>query len=192
VTITARSSLSGVALQVGDALRRHRIRAVLTGGACASLHSGGAYVSVDMDFILLGHVTQAVLDGYDKTYGFSIVATAPVATAPQVALLVTVPEAPGGSVKVGQTFTVSVSLSNAGATATGTSLNLSWAPLSNARVQTPNVTTIATGSLTQGVTKIVSWTMRGNNPGSVTLTLTATDAAGHMLATANKVLSVVK
>jgi hypothetical protein len=70
VTITARSSLVGVALQVGDALRRHRIRAVLTGGACASLHSGGAYVSVDMDFILLGHVTQAVLDAAMGSVGF--------------------------------------------------------------------------------------------------------------------------
>src|SRR5262249_20701563 len=137
-------------------------------------------------------ITPAVLDGYDKTYSFSISATAPVATAPQVALLVTVPEALGDSVKVGQTFTESVGLSNAGATATGTSLSLSWAPLGNARVQTPNATTIAVGNLTQGVTKIVSWTMRGNNPGSVTLTLTATDAVGHVLATASKVLAVLK
>ena len=70
MTITARSSLSGVALQVGDALRRHRIRAVLTGGACASLHSGGAHVSVDMDFVLLGAVTQATLDAAMGSVGF--------------------------------------------------------------------------------------------------------------------------
>ena len=60
--IAARASLGEVALQVGDALRRHGIRAVLTGGACASLHSGGEYHSVDMDFIVLGPVTQAALD----------------------------------------------------------------------------------------------------------------------------------
>src|SRR3972149_2068169 len=41
VKIAARASLADVALQVGDALRRHGIRAVLTGGACASLHTGG-------------------------------------------------------------------------------------------------------------------------------------------------------
>lgn len=70
MTITARSSLSRVAVQVGDALRRHGIRAVLTGGACASLHSGGAYDSVDMDFILLGHVTQAALDAAMGSVGF--------------------------------------------------------------------------------------------------------------------------
>jgi hypothetical protein len=70
VSITARSSLGSVAAQVGDALRRHGIRAVLTGGACASLHSGGAYYSVDMDFILLGHVTQAALDAALGSVGF--------------------------------------------------------------------------------------------------------------------------
>jgi hypothetical protein len=70
VTITARATLRSVAMQVGDALRRHRIRAVLTGGACASLHSGGTYVSVDMDFILLGHVTQAALDAAMASVGF--------------------------------------------------------------------------------------------------------------------------
>ena len=70
MTITARSSLGSVAIQVGDALRRHRIRAILTGGACASLHSGGAYYSVDMDFILLGHVTQAALDAAMGSVGF--------------------------------------------------------------------------------------------------------------------------
>ena len=70
MTIAARSSLGSVAMQVGDALRRHRIRAVLTGGACASLHSGGAYVSVDMDFVLLGHVTQAGLDVAMGSVGF--------------------------------------------------------------------------------------------------------------------------
>lgn len=70
MSITARSSLSSVALQVGDALRRHGIRAVLTGGACASLHSGGTYYSVDMDFILLGHVTQATLDAAMGSVGF--------------------------------------------------------------------------------------------------------------------------
>ena len=68
--ITARSTLRSVAMQVGDALRRHRIPAVLTGGACASLHSGGAYVSVDMDFILLGHVTQPALDAAMGAVGF--------------------------------------------------------------------------------------------------------------------------
>jgi hypothetical protein len=71
VTITARSGLRAVALDVGDALRRHGIRAVLTGGACASLHSGGAYHSVDVDFIVLGRVTQAALDAAMASAGFA-------------------------------------------------------------------------------------------------------------------------
>ncbi len=70
MTPTERSSLSSVAIQVGEALRRHGIRAVLTGGACASVHSGGAYHSVDMDFILLRPVTQAALDAAMHSVGF--------------------------------------------------------------------------------------------------------------------------
>jgi hypothetical protein len=31
-----------MAIVVGDALRRHGVRAILTGGACASLHTAGA------------------------------------------------------------------------------------------------------------------------------------------------------
>lgn len=52
--IDAGSSLADVAVAVGDALRRAGIRAVLTGGACANLYSGGAYQSMDADFILSG------------------------------------------------------------------------------------------------------------------------------------------
>ena len=70
MTITARSGLASMAMHVGDALRRHGIRAVLTGGACASLHSGGAYSSVDTDFIVSGRVTQAALDTAMASVGF--------------------------------------------------------------------------------------------------------------------------
>lgn len=49
MTITARTSLRGVALAVGRALAERGIRAVLTGGACASLHSGGRYLSDDLE-----------------------------------------------------------------------------------------------------------------------------------------------
>jgi hypothetical protein len=70
VSFSERSRLSSVATQVGDALRRHGIRAVLTGGACASVHSGGSYQSVDMDFILLRPVAQAELDAALRSIGF--------------------------------------------------------------------------------------------------------------------------
>jgi hypothetical protein len=70
VKISARSSLPTAALAVGDALRRHGIQAVLTGGACASLHSRGSYVSRDMDFIVSGAVTRAALDVAMASVGF--------------------------------------------------------------------------------------------------------------------------
>ena len=55
---------------VGDALRRHRISAVLTGGACAAFHTGGSYQSVDVDFVLSGSVTQKQLDAAMNSVGF--------------------------------------------------------------------------------------------------------------------------
>ncbi len=57
-------------MHVGNALRRHGIHGVLTGGACASLHTGGVYHSVDVDFILSGRVTQAQLDAAMAEVGF--------------------------------------------------------------------------------------------------------------------------
>lgn len=68
--IGPRSSLAAVAVAVGDALRRHGIRAVLTGGACASLYTHGSYQSRDMDFIVAGAVTQPGLDRAMASVGF--------------------------------------------------------------------------------------------------------------------------
>jgi len=70
VKLTARSSLATVALAVGGVLRRHGISAVLTGGACASLHTDGSYVSKDADFVIRGAVRQAALDSALGELGF--------------------------------------------------------------------------------------------------------------------------
>lgn len=50
--ITAHSTLQEVALTVGAVLSEHRIRAVLTGGACVSIYTDGLYVSKDADFVI--------------------------------------------------------------------------------------------------------------------------------------------
>jgi hypothetical protein len=71
VKLTERSRLVTVAMAVGDALRRHGIKGVLTGGACASLFTGGAYQSVDVDFVLAGGVTQDRLDTAMMTLEFA-------------------------------------------------------------------------------------------------------------------------
>jgi len=68
--IEARSSLADVAVAVGDALRRAGIRAVLTGGACANLYSGGAHQSMDADFILSGSPTLEDLNRALNALGF--------------------------------------------------------------------------------------------------------------------------
>jgi len=70
VKISARSSLAHVAVAVGDGLRRAGIRAVLTGGACANLYSGGAHKSLDADFVLIGPCTLEELDGVLAKLGF--------------------------------------------------------------------------------------------------------------------------
>jgi hypothetical protein len=71
VKITARTPLRGVALSVGGALAGHGIRAVLTGGACASLHAAGQYLSDDLDFVLTGRVALGDLDHAMASAGFA-------------------------------------------------------------------------------------------------------------------------
>jgi hypothetical protein len=70
VRLTARSSLADVAVSVGDALRRAGIRAVLTGGPCAHLYSGGVYLSRDADFVLAAPCSRENLDRALATVGF--------------------------------------------------------------------------------------------------------------------------
>ena len=70
MTLTARSSLAQVAVCVASALARSKIRAVLTGGACASLYSKGKYQSSDLDFILQSAVTSKELDAVMEAIGF--------------------------------------------------------------------------------------------------------------------------
>lgn len=69
-TITERSTLREVALVVGRALAHGGLRAVLTGGACASLYSSGRYRSDDLDFVLAGRVTVEELDRVMASVGF--------------------------------------------------------------------------------------------------------------------------
>jgi hypothetical protein len=70
VRLNAKSKLSDVAVAVGDALRREGISAVLTGGACASLYTGGAYHCVDVDFVLSGQPASKLIDGALESLGF--------------------------------------------------------------------------------------------------------------------------
>ncbi len=71
MTITKQSTLQEVALAVGAALGRHGVKAVLTGGACASIHSAGEYTSLDLDFVLTNRTTQQTLDMALSEVGFN-------------------------------------------------------------------------------------------------------------------------
>lgn len=51
--LSGTSSLEVVAAVVSKALEQHGVEAVLTGGACASLWSGGRYSSLDLDFVVI-------------------------------------------------------------------------------------------------------------------------------------------
>lgn len=68
--LTRQSSLRTVALAVGEALRENGIDAVLTGGACAAIHSDGAYFSTDLDFVVRGRAKQEKLDAALGNLGF--------------------------------------------------------------------------------------------------------------------------
>ena len=65
------SSLADVAAVVAAVLARSGIRAVLTGGACATLYTGGQYQSSDLDFVLQSVATRRQLDEALATVGFA-------------------------------------------------------------------------------------------------------------------------
>jgi hypothetical protein len=71
VKVSRRSSLRQVAAAVAGTLHDAGIRAVLTGGACATIYSEGAYQSEDLDLILLSSPTQNALDQAMAEIGFS-------------------------------------------------------------------------------------------------------------------------
>jgi hypothetical protein len=71
VNISRRSSLRDVAAAVGRALREAGFDAVLTGGACATIYSRGAYVSHDLDFIVRAGGGRAALDAALGGLGFT-------------------------------------------------------------------------------------------------------------------------
>lgn len=68
--ITERSGVAEVAASVGDALGKAGIRAVLTGGACASIYTAGLYQSSDLDFVIQGGARQVELELAMASVGF--------------------------------------------------------------------------------------------------------------------------
>lgn len=69
--ITRRSAAREVALAVSGALESQGLRAVLSGGGCASIYTSGAYQSVDLDFILQSPGSQGQLDDAMASIGFA-------------------------------------------------------------------------------------------------------------------------
>jgi len=70
MSLTTRSTLAEATACVAEALSRSGIRAVLTGGACATLYSEGKYQSFDLDFILQSATTSQELDDAMEGIGF--------------------------------------------------------------------------------------------------------------------------
>ncbi|HMB71373.1 MAG TPA: hypothetical protein VKU85_18845 [bacterium] len=71
MTLEEGSTVSAVALAVGSTLLGQGIRAVLTGGACVSIYTRGAYHSKDVDFVLPPSVRREELDNAMATAGFA-------------------------------------------------------------------------------------------------------------------------
>jgi hypothetical protein len=70
VKIDEKSTLQEVAAVVSEALEAAGIRAVLTGGGIATIHSRGDYMSEDLDFIVQSAPTRAQLDAALRPIGF--------------------------------------------------------------------------------------------------------------------------
>lgn len=64
------STLSDVVRAVAGALDKAGIRAVLTGGGIAAIHTRGSYKSEDLDFILQSTPTRSQLEAALETVGF--------------------------------------------------------------------------------------------------------------------------
>jgi hypothetical protein len=71
VRLSGKSGLREVAAAVGQALDDHGIRAVLTGGACAALYTGGRFPSFDLDFIIVSGAILRDLDTAMEEAGFT-------------------------------------------------------------------------------------------------------------------------
>ena len=69
--ITARSTLREVIEVVSSTLEKAGITAVLVGGACATVYSGGIYTSEDLDLIIQSTPGQPALDEAMAGIGFT-------------------------------------------------------------------------------------------------------------------------
>ena len=111
--IGSKTPLGTVAMIVGDALRRHGIRGVLTGGACAAIRSGGDYVSRDVDFVVPAETPLADLDDAMASVGFARMSNRYVHDESPYFV-----EFPAGPLAVGKDHTVKPVLLKAGARST--------------------------------------------------------------------------
>jgi hypothetical protein len=68
--LTRRSTIADVAAVVAAVLRDAGFTAVLTGGACATIYSAGAYQSHDLDFIIRSGGNRRALDAAMALAGF--------------------------------------------------------------------------------------------------------------------------
>lgn len=71
MSLTAKSTIRDVIAAVSRALEAAGIRAVVVGGACATVYSGGHYMSEDLDLILHSDPTQKELDTAMASIGFA-------------------------------------------------------------------------------------------------------------------------
>lgn len=68
--LSGASGLEEVAAVVSGALEKHGVEAVLTGGACASLWSGGRYSSLDLDFVVTAPASRRAQSDALASVGF--------------------------------------------------------------------------------------------------------------------------
>jgi len=70
LSIKGGSDLGEVAAAIAGALKKAKIRAVLTGGGCATIYTGGEYQSEDLDLIIQSAPTRQELDDAMRSIGF--------------------------------------------------------------------------------------------------------------------------
>ncbi len=95
------------------------------------------------------------------------------------------------TIRRGQSFTATATATNGGgSTASGSTVVINFTPTSALRLTSPTSSTQSIATIAAGASTNVSWQLRADKPGTVTVTMTLRSSAGTTLATATGTVTI--
>ncbi len=127
------------------------------------------------------HTITAVAEDAAGNVGLSLPVTVTVANAAPPAPVLSLSVSAPASAARGDEFTVSATIDNGGGSAaSGLTAALSWTPSGDLRLRGGSATQ-SVATISAGASASVNWTMRGENEGTVNITVTISDGSGTIL-----------